>query len=133
MKAFTATQLALSLIDLYPDSSTLRSALQNMPRPEHEAFLRLWVTEGIPAAFRRTPIHYENLREWLSGRLGVHPKSITVIGSGRIGYSMAAPPEFGKKFTPMESDLDLSLISREWRLLKKSPKQTSKNRNFVQW
>lgn len=113
MKAFTATPPALSLTDLYPDSSTLRSALQNMSGPEREAFLRLWVTEGIPAAFKRAPIHYENLREWLGGRLDVHPKSITVIGSGRIGYSLAPPPEFGREFVPLESDLDLSLISLE--------------------
>jgi hypothetical protein len=53
---------------------------------------------------------YEDLRGWLASRLKVHPKEVTLIGSARIGYSLAPPPEFGRPFNA-RSDLDLSIVS----------------------
>jgi hypothetical protein len=50
------------------------------------------------------------MRGWLASRLGVHPKEVTLIGSARIGYSLAPPPEFGRPFGD-RSDLDLSIVS----------------------
>ena len=72
--------------------------------------VRLWLTEGFPAAFRDCSAIYEDLRGWLGVRLGIHPKEITLVGSARIGYSLAPPPQFGRPFGE-HSDLDLAVVS----------------------
>lgn len=77
-----------------------------------EIVARLWLTEGLPSAFRTSPAAYEDIRGWLGARLNVHAKQITIIGSARLGYSLAPSPKFGRPFDE-KSDLDLSVISGE--------------------
>jgi hypothetical protein len=69
------------------------------------------MTEGTPFAFRGCPGIYEEVRAWLSRQLGVCPKEITLLGSGRLGFSLAAPPRYGTPFGK-ESDLDFSIVSQ---------------------
>ena len=83
-----------------------------MTKNEIERFLRLWVAEGIPFAFSIAPMIYEAVREWLAKILNIHTKHITIIGSGRIGYSMAPQPFYGKPFSS-NSDLDFTIVSYE--------------------
>jgi len=109
---FTVDPPLLRLPIPFPNPDELRTALSGGTRRGREIFVRLWLTEGTPSAFRECPAIYEDVRGWLSSRLKIHPKEITVIGSARIGYSLAPPPEFGKPFGK-HSDLDLSVISVE--------------------
>jgi hypothetical protein len=95
----------------FPSPEELRHVLSGATRRSREIVVRLWLTEGCPAAFRNCPSVYEDIRGWLSSRMQVHSKEITLIGSARIGYSLAPPPEFGRPFGN-KSDLDLSVISR---------------------
>jgi len=74
-----------------------------------ENLVRLWLTEGIPYEFRNCPIVFEEIRAWLGRRLGVCPKVITIIGSARIGFSIAGA-KYGRPFNS-DSDLDLSIVS----------------------
>lgn len=111
MNPFTATDAACTLKTIYPESSTLRKALPEMSKNELLAFLRLWVSEGIPFAFQHTPIQYEKVRAWLGDRLEVEPRDITVIGSARLGYSLSPHPRFGRAFHAEQSDLDISIIA----------------------
>lgn len=94
----------------FPSPEELRTLVAGAPRAAREIVARLWLTEGLPSAFVPSPAAYEDLRGWLGSRLGVHPKEVTVIGSARIGYSLAPPPYFGRPFSP-RSDLDLSIVS----------------------
>lgn len=94
----------------YPSSEELKKALEGTTHVGRLVVARLWVTEGCPAVFRSCPATYEDLRGWLASRLAVHPKEITMIGSARLGYSLAPPPKFGNPFSD-SSDLDLSIIS----------------------
>lgn len=94
----------------FPSPEELETTLAGAPRAAREIVARLWLTEGFPSAFLTSPAVYENLRGWLASRLNVHPKEITLIGSARIGYSLAPPPEFGRPFGG-RSDLDLSIVS----------------------
>ena len=71
--------------------------------------MRLWLTEGIPFAFGNYPVAYEEMRGWLGARLTVCPKQITLLGSGRIGFSLTRA-RFGRPFGH-DSDLDLSIVS----------------------
>ena len=66
--------------------------------------------EGTPHAFSNIPMLYEIVRAWLSARLEINPLEIKIIGSGRTGFSMAPPPEFGRPFNP-NSDLDIAIVS----------------------
>ncbi len=94
----------------FPCPVELRNALENSTEREREIFVRLWLAEGVPYAFRDCPAIYEDIRGWLGDRLDVHPKEITLIGSSRIGYSLAASSKFGREFNE-NSDLDFSIVS----------------------
>ncbi len=73
------------------------------------ALVQLWITEGIPYAFKDCPGIYASMRAWLACELDVHPKEISMTGSGRLGESWG-PKKLGTPFGP-ESDLDLFLVS----------------------
>lgn len=98
------------LLDHYPDAEKLQEMLSHISRHEREVLVRLWLTEGIPYAFRECPAIYEEVRGWLANRLELHPKQITLLGSARIGFSMARSPQFGREFND-KSDLDFAVIS----------------------
>jgi len=110
-------QLAtLALNDLafpHPEEMDLRRVLVSLRKNDDQmsAFLRSWWTEGIPFAFKRKPGEYERLRHWLAQRFNISARSITVIGSGRLGYSIV-PKKQGSPFNPT-SDIDVFAVSQE--------------------
>ena len=76
------------------------------------AIAQLWLSEGIPRAFGNCPAIYDAVRSWLSQRLGVHAKEISLIGSARLGKSLK-PEKLGEPFSNYESDLDLFIVSSD--------------------
>lgn len=98
------------LSNAFPKPEELKSALNGSTRRTREVVARLWLSEGLPSAFATCPAVYEDIRGWLGSRLDVHPKEITIVGSGRLGYSLAPAPAFGRPFTE-ESDLDFCVTS----------------------
>jgi hypothetical protein len=112
MRPFLTSEKCKSLVVAYPDPDTLSGAITEGTYLERMAVLRLWFTEGIPFAFRSNPMIYEAVREWMAARLQINPKSITIIGSGRIGYSVSPLPKYGRKFD-IESDLDFSAVDHK--------------------
>lgn len=109
MDLFKITQTAKELKDNYFEPAKLKVILKSISGTEKNAFIHQWMTEGIPYCFKDCPMMFEFSRSWLSDKLQLHPKNITLIGSGRFGFSLA-PSNFGKKFDE-NSDLDLSCIS----------------------
>lgn len=110
MKPFNYTKEFNNFDKLYPNVGELLDITKKASNIEIFGIIRLWFTEGIPYAFKEYPILYEIVREWLGSALEIHPKLITLIGSGRIGFSLAPPPKLGKLFDK-RSDLDFSIIS----------------------
>ena len=110
IKPFAIDPKYQALPNPFPSAGELRKALEGRTRLEQEIFVRLWLAEGVPYAFRNCPAIFEVIRGWLGKRLDVHPKEITLIGSARIGYSLAGGSEFGREFNK-SSDLDFSIIS----------------------
>ena len=106
---FRAAAALDKLYHPYPTSEALRMVLSNGSRQDREAIVRLWLSEGLPFAFRNHPAIFERIRAWLGERIDVDPKEITIIGSARIGYSLAIK-QFGRPFQD-GSDLDLTIIS----------------------
>ena len=107
---FTITSGLTTLSYPFPSHDSLRAALKYSTRPEREIFVSLWLAEGVPYAFRNCPALFEYIRFWLGRQLNVHPKEITLIGSARIGYSLAPATKFGREFCE-NSDLDFSVVS----------------------
>jgi hypothetical protein len=112
MRPFLISDKCRKLRDVYPHSAVLSEAIKGVAHLELRAILRLWFSEGIPFAFQTNPMLYEVVREWMAMRLQVNPKSVTMIGSGRIGYSVCPLPKFGREFSA-ESDLDFSIIDHK--------------------
>lgn len=100
------------LLESYPSPAELFDVLDRVTSREHASFVRLWLTEGIPFAFKHCPGMYEAVRRWLGLRLDVHPKQITLIGSGRIGFSLAPVPKLGVAYGA-SSDLDFTVVAQE--------------------
>lgn len=109
MRPFSISEKCKPLRDTYPQPTVLSDAIKGVAHLELLAILRMWFSEGIPYAFRANPMLYEIIREWMAMRLQTNPKNLTIIGSGRIGYSVSPLPKFGKEFST-ESDLDFSLV-----------------------
>ena len=105
-----APQLA-GLRDTYPDSEDVLETVR-LGREAQSVVARLWVSEGIPFAFRECPALYEMARAWLAIGLEVNPKEISIRGSGRLGYSLAAD-RWGEAYERERSDLDLFAVSGE--------------------
>lgn len=96
----------------YPDPTTWRKH-PSVGKDDVYRFARLWLFEGIPFAFRNKPAVYELAREKFALVAEEHPRSISITGSGRIGFSMAGS-KFGKPFDHSTSDFDLFLVSPKW-------------------
>jgi len=109
MKPLPVEARLLTLSSQYPESAFFREAVMQLSQHSRESLVRLWLTEGIPFAFRERPALYEAMRGWLGSFLRICPKEITLVGSGRIGFSLA-PSQYGRMFSS-ESDLDLSVVS----------------------
>lgn len=110
MRPFLMSSNCRILVDHYPHSEALARAIAGINRHELIGIVRLWFTEGIPFAFTAAPMVYETARQWLARNLQVDVRDITLIGSGRIGYSICTSPKFGKRFGS-GSDLDFSVIN----------------------
>lgn len=70
--------------------------------------VREHVFEGEPVVFASAPDLYGTLRAHLSTTLGVDADGITIVGSGKIGYSLS-PDSFGRNFLKT-SDVDVVVV-----------------------
>lgn len=109
MKPLRVEAPFLRLCSQHPDAALFRDTVSLLSPQSREMVVRTWLTEGIPFAFRECPAIYESARTWLASRLQVCPKEITLVGSARLGFSLA-PPHYGRAFGS-QSDLDLSVVS----------------------
>ena len=115
MKRFEISSSLATITKRYPSAEQLIWVACQGRYTDRVAIARQWLSEGIPFAFRECPAVYESLRSWLSWKLGVKAKEISLVGSARVGSSLA-PRKLGKPFD-RESDLDLFVISQRLFLL----------------
>lgn len=109
MEPFKVPNSLKNLTDPYPHPKILLDAAHSGGEPARIALAQLWLSEGIPHGFHCCPAIYDAVRCWLSNRLGVHPKEISLVGSARLGKSLS-PENLGNPFDS-ESDLDLFIVS----------------------
>ena len=110
MKAFSVPPPLVHLRDPYPHPCCVVDIARRGREQARIVIARLWLTEGIPYVFRQCPAVYESMRSWLSVRLEVHAKEIGLVGSARLGRSLA-PVKLGQPFLDHHSDLDLFTVS----------------------
>jgi hypothetical protein len=110
IRPFDVDENLRSLQVRFPDSDFLKEFIRRSNQHSREIFVRQWLTEGEPFAFRGCPAIFEELRGWLGSRLDISPKTITLLGSARLGYSLAPMPKYGTPFSA-ESDLDLAVVA----------------------
>jgi len=104
------TEVNALLSQRYPDADLFARACKKLSTPQRTGVLRAFITEGVPSAFEELPTLYEGIREFLATRLSVTPKDVTLVGSARLGYSLAPPPSYGTPFSA-NSDLDFAVVS----------------------
>ena len=104
MKPFEFSSTLAAMTDRYPAAEHILKVLCEGWDVDRFAIARQWLSEGIPFAFQRCPAVYESMRSWLSGKLDVEAKEISLTGSARLGSSLKNE-NFGKPFGP-ESDLE---------------------------
>src|SRR5258706_16481232 len=66
MRPFEVSSALEPLRETYPSADALLDAARTGNRDARHAIARLWLSEGIPFAFRTRPSVYESLRAWLS-------------------------------------------------------------------
>lgn len=111
MEPFKISTTLVNFCDQYPDPQVLLGAGRAGGEQARIALARLWLSEGIPYAFRDCPAMYESVRTWLSSWLNVHAKEIGLTGSARLGASLS-PTKIGKPFDAF-SDLDMFIVSND--------------------
>jgi len=100
----------LLLTSRYPTPDEFAQAYRMLAQQQRTGVIRSFIAEGVPYAFEVLPTLYEDLREFLAGRLSITPRDVTLVGSARLGYSLAPPPDYGKVFGA-NSDLDFAVAS----------------------
>ena len=138
MEPFRIPEPLRNLTEPYPDPRLVLDVADRGGESARIALAQLWLSEGIPHAFRECPAVYESIRSWLSVRLslGVHAKEIGIVGSARLGASLA-PKKLGRSFST-SSDLDIFIVSKslfealraefcQWSLAFESGEVTPKN------
>ena len=100
-----------SLTGTYPAARAVLDAASEGGR-QRSVLARLWISEGIPFAFKDSPSQYEKFRTTLATRLNIDAKEISIVGSGRLGYSMKPGGEWGRKYNQVHSDLDWFAVSQ---------------------
>jgi hypothetical protein len=92
----------------YPSKDEFSELLDSS---DHAKIVKELLVDGIPFAFRDSPADYNILRATLGTALRLSSDAMTVIGSGRIGFSLS-PEKYGEPFSP-KSDLDVVVVSAE--------------------
>ncbi|MCK9337086.1 MAG: hypothetical protein M0P43_04550 [Arcobacteraceae bacterium] len=109
MLPFKVPSIFQDFSEQYPKAHQIQTIAKSGGNTARNSIARLWLSEGIPYAFKESPILYEEIRSWIATRLDIDPKEISMTGSGRIGQSLA-PSKLGTDFSE-KSDLDLFIIS----------------------
>ena len=100
IKAFAIGPQLAKLSGAYPRAQHVLEAAAVGQR-EKAILVRLWISEGIPFAFRKCPGLYEEVRDSLAKGLELDAKQISVVGSGR-GAPQGGPRESA---TPSRAEL----------------------------
>lgn len=99
--------LALLGSSATPTSDQLKQLIQTLDN--HRVLAKVFLLEGTPFVFERSPMKYVIFREQVADRFGVGSQDVCIVGSAKLGYS-PSPHRFGEPFDKT-SDVDVVIIS----------------------
>lgn len=109
MNQKTEKLLAVLGGDKIPDSQTFRDLVTTID--SHQALAKVFILEGTPYVFEKSPMKYVIFREQVAERFGVGSQDVCIVGSAKLGFSPSAH-KYGRKFEEA-SDVDVVVISDE--------------------
>ena len=75
----------------------------------HEVLAKVFLLEGVPFVFEKSPMKYVIFREQVADRFSVGSQDVCIVGSAKLGYSPSSY-KFGTPFDET-SDVDVVVIS----------------------
>jgi hypothetical protein len=79
----------------------------DLRRNEPPRIVQRWITHGDAAML--SPEHYFELKEAVAQKFMVHPNEVVVVGSAKLGFSIA-PKKRYRQFLS-DSDIDVAIVS----------------------
>ncbi|MEN3370623.1 MAG: hypothetical protein V7609_2766 [Verrucomicrobiota bacterium] len=76
----------------------------------HRVLAKVFLLEGTPHVFAKSPMKYVIFREQVADRFGVGSQDVCIVGSAKLGFS-PSPFKFGTPFS-QTSDVDVVIISQ---------------------
>lgn len=75
----------------------------------HRVLAKVFLLEGTPSVFQKSPMKYVIFREQVADRFGIGSQDVCIVGSAKLGYS-PSPHKYGVAFSET-SDVDVVIIS----------------------
>ena len=75
----------------------------------HRVLAKVFLLEGTPNVFQKSPMKYVIFREQVADRFAVGSQDVCIVGSAKLGYS-PSPHKYGQPFAET-SDVDVVIIS----------------------
>src|ERR1043165_2698801 len=88
------SKIAESIIDNFTNSKNFKDNYRLVSDNERKAFLRHFIINNVPYAFKSKPLLYEQITQYLSDMLGLSTNEIKLIGSAKTGFSISPPPNY---------------------------------------
>ena len=108
----TLSKTATSIRSSYTIPTDFRNSYNNIDDNEKKSFVRHFIVNNIPFAFRDKPILYEQITQYIADKLQISPTEVKLIGSAKTGFSISPLPDYGKTFG-QHSDLDFSIVNED--------------------
>lgn len=79
----------------------------------HRVLAKVFILEGTPFVFKSSPMKYVIFREQVADLFDIGSQEVCIVGSAKLGYSVApSSASFGTPFSEA-SDVDVVIISEE--------------------
>ena len=76
----------------------------------HQVLAKVFLLEGTPHVFEKSPMKYVIFREQVADRFDVGSQDICIVGSAKLGFS-PSPYRYGRPFSET-SDVDVVVVSQ---------------------
>jgi hypothetical protein len=94
--------------DETPDAEEFRELI--VRTDSHRVLAKVFLLEGTPHVFAKSPMKYVIFREQVADRFSVGSQDVCIVGSAKLGFS-PSPHKFGTPFS-QTSDVDVVIISQ---------------------
>jgi len=102
---------ALAIKGIYANPKEFLENYRTIEENEKKSYLRHYIINNSPYAFRANPILFEQIVQYLADKLGLPTSDVKLIGSAKTGFSISKD-NYGRIYNPVGRDLDFSVINQ---------------------